>query len=168
MTTRELAAAAGVAEGTLFSVFEDKHSLLMAVIQRRLDPRPVREQLARFVGDGALEEGLVGVANVILPSIADVHPLVVALHGIAGQACENRLGGKGAIREWLGAVSDAVVAVTTPHAAELRVTPARFSHMFSTLLFASRMPHLAAEDRASAEDIVRFCLRGALKSPQEG
>ncbi len=168
VTTRELASAAGVAEGTLFSVFEDKRSLLMAVIRHRLDPQPLKEQLARFAGDGTLEEGLVGVANVVLPSIADVHPLVVALHGIADPTRPSPLRGQGDLREWLGAVSDAVVAVTTPHAAELRVTPARFSHMFSTLLFASRMPHVAAEDRATAEDIVRFCLRGALKSPQEG
>ncbi|HET9027747.1 MAG TPA: TetR/AcrR family transcriptional regulator [Trueperaceae bacterium] len=168
VTTRELAAAAGVAEGTLFCAFEDKHSLLMAVIGHRLDPRPLREKLARFVGDETLDAGLVGVANVVLPSITDVYPLVVALHGLADPARESQVRGQGAIREWLGAVSDAVVAVTTPHAAELRVTPARFSHMFSTLLFASRMPHLAAEDRATAEDIVRFCLRGALKSPQEG
>jgi AcrR family transcriptional regulator len=168
VTTRELAAAAGVAEGTLFSVFEDKRSLLMAVIRHRLDPQPLREQLALFGGDGTLEEGLVGVANVVLPRIADVHPLVVALHGIAGPTRPNPLRGQGDLREWLGAVSDAVVAIATPHAAELRVTPARFSHMFSTLLFASRMPHVTAEDRATAEDIVMFCLRGALKSPQEG
>src|SRR6478736_24792 len=37
-TTRELAEAAGVAEGTLFRVFDDKATLMRAAVHAALDP----------------------------------------------------------------------------------------------------------------------------------
>ena len=38
VTTRELATAAGVAEGTIFKVFDDKDDLLRSAVERALDP----------------------------------------------------------------------------------------------------------------------------------
>src|SRR5882762_9133178 len=40
LTTREIAQAAGIAEGTIFRVFDDKTALLDAVIEAALDPAP--------------------------------------------------------------------------------------------------------------------------------
>lgn len=45
VSTRQIAEAAGVAEGTLFRAFGDKESIITAAIARYFDPEPFRAQL---------------------------------------------------------------------------------------------------------------------------
>ncbi len=70
ITTRELAEAAGVAEGTLFRVFDDKESLVREAVAAALDPSgyvaalgavdpglPIEERLAAVIRLGAARAG---------------------------------------------------------------------------------------------------------------
>ena len=45
VTTRQIADAAGVAEGTVFRAFGDKDSIIEAAIARVMDPEPLRNRL---------------------------------------------------------------------------------------------------------------------------
>ncbi len=168
VTTRELAEAAGVAEGTLFSVFDDKRSLLLAAIKARLDPEPLKVSLSEFSALGTLEEKLVAVARSVLPRLAEVHSLAVVLHGLAVKGRPVEFRAPSFMREWLGAVAASVASLSEPHADELRITPLRVAQLFTTLLFASRMPHATPEEGSSAEELVGFCLNGALRTRKEG
>jgi AcrR family transcriptional regulator len=45
VSTKQMAEAAGVAEGTLFRAFGDKESILAAAFERYIDPEPFRDHL---------------------------------------------------------------------------------------------------------------------------
>jgi len=61
VTSRELAEAAGVAEGTLFRAFGDKDSIIRAAIEKMLDPKPFRDTLRTIRRDQSLEEKLTDI-----------------------------------------------------------------------------------------------------------
>ena len=58
-TTRQVAAAAGIATGTLFNYFPSKEALAMSLLSEALETAP-KDHLARRRGDESLEEDLFG------------------------------------------------------------------------------------------------------------
>lgn len=61
ITTRELAQAAGVAEGTLFRAFGDKDAILDAALDRLLDPAGFTTALAQVAHDLPLDDKIATV-----------------------------------------------------------------------------------------------------------
>ena len=68
-TTRQVAAAAGIATGTLFNYFPSKEALAMSLLSEALETAP-KDHLARRRGDESLEEDLFGHIAVGLRRLA--------------------------------------------------------------------------------------------------
>lgn len=77
--SRELADAAGVAEGTLFRAFGDKESLIAAAVERIFDPAPLWASLHAIDADLALEDKLRAVIERMRAHFRDVVSAVIAL-----------------------------------------------------------------------------------------
>lgn len=79
VTSKEIATAAGVAEGTVFKVFADKEALFEAALERALDLAPLTTAIEEIDPTLPFEDRLVAAVNLIQRRIVDVWQLVSKL-----------------------------------------------------------------------------------------
>lgn len=86
LSTRQIAEAAGVAEGTIFGVFKDKASLLRAALVSALDPAPLLRGIRSIDSSLPLRERLVVAARLVREHVASQGSLffVVRSPALAG------------------------------------------------------------------------------------
>jgi AcrR family transcriptional regulator len=79
-TTKEIARAAGCSEGSLYTYFGGKESLLVAVMAERLPPFiPVLKGLLERAGDDTVQDHLEEVARIAVPFYVELMPLAAAV-----------------------------------------------------------------------------------------
>lgn len=125
VTTKELAQAAGVAEGTLFRVFEDKSTLVREAVIAAVDPATDVPVLAAVDIDAPLDVRVRAVLEIGLERMGHVMQWMGILHEVARSSGEpvgpgGHLGWRDhAERQQRGQqeVRDAIIALLTPDAA---------------------------------------------------
>lgn len=167
VTTREMAAAAGVAEGTLFTVFADKRALVLAAIEDRMDAAPLKCELAALRDELSVEGKLLAAAAVIMPRLDEVRALASALHSVppAGKSEPQRH--PRYFEAWNAAINSGLTELLEPHKQELRLAPDRVAQLFAALLFSSRAPYVASRDRMLPAELVEVLLHGTKTSASE-
>lgn len=160
VTTRQIAEAAGVAEGTIFRVFPDKESLLEAVLDDGLDTAALDASLAEIDSSLPLEDRLIAAVELLRGYMADVLQLRTAL-GL--MQVSNRVTESADRRR--AATLRAIAALLDPHRDQLRRDPAEAAHVLRGLTITATHPGLVLGEPLSSEEIVTLFLDGVRRRP---
>jgi len=148
VTTRQIACAAGVAEGTIFTVFADKGELLDAALDAALDPAPL-DQLLREIDPTLPYKGrLIEATELMQQRIVEVWRLISSLESVRKDKAR---------RSMTDSVGLAEIFASEP--GRFRLEPAAAARTLRALTLALTHPMLSSE-RVSAEEIVATVLHG--------
>jgi AcrR family transcriptional regulator len=159
VSTRQIASAAGVAEGTIFGVFESKSQLVVCSVVKALDPQPTLDALAAIDRTIPLFDRVVAAAELIHGRFVEMAPLMHAARKMIFLG-EQDPESKARMIASRASLATAVADVFAPDAAVLRVTPSRAGHLLLMFCGANTFGPYGEPDSFSGADLAALLLDG--------
>ena len=161
-STRLVAEAAGIAEGTVFRVFATKQDLVDAVLDAEFDPELFLEDVRSIDPALDLRERLVRYVTLLQRRFVGIFALMAAI-GVpkpparfTDEAARRRLA-----QEGLGSLLE--------QDADRFILPVdRVVHLVRLLTFSGSHPHISDQRPLSPEEIADVILHGVLRPVSEG
>jgi AcrR family transcriptional regulator len=158
VTSRQIAAAAGVAEGTIFRVFPDKETLIQAAVDAALDPAPLLDELGRVDMTLPLRERLTRVTMILQQRLTRVINLLMAV-GLPAPP-EDLEAHRAAVRPTNDLIYEALGRLLEPDREWLRLPVEEVARLLRLLTFSGTHPMITDGNPLTAEQIVSVLLDG--------
>lgn len=161
LSTKQIARAAGVAEGTIFGVFPDKNSLLVAALLDALDPQPTLDAIAAVDPALDLRARLTAAVQLVNERFAANAHLMTAARSLM----QTGGGGPETHRRVHAARDRLQAALTTliePDAAALRSPPGTTARILLLFCGGNAFGPFGDPDAFTAGEIVSLLLDGLL------
>ena len=155
VTSRQIAQAAGVAEGTIFRAFGDKESLIRAAVERYLESSPIRQPLTDINPDLALEDKIRAAVVILQARFRGVFRMV----SILGEHPHPRSAHD---RKALNAMFSKLFE---PDLERLNIPPEHVAKLLRWICFASSLPPLNDGEYYTADELTDMILYGIVGQP---
>ncbi len=158
VSTKQMAEACGVAEGTLFRAFGDKESLIKAAIESYFDPLPLATAIRSVDPQLPVEDKLARVLELLHERFEGVIGLMSALRAegpppIARTASET----------WLEAFEE----LMAPHRDALRGSVATVGYYLRLVAFATAIPPINLPHEFAPDELLPLVTRGVLGDEED-
>ena len=160
VTTKQIADAAGIAEGTIFRVFADKDSLITAAIAQVFDPAPTIEEMRRVDLALPLRERLMAAIDVIAGRLEGVWELMSAMRMMGAPEQNPQLRSAMHRHQLNDVLPEALIALIEPDRARFRVDPVQVARVLRLVTFACTHPRITDDNPLKPDEIVDLLLDG--------
>jgi AcrR family transcriptional regulator len=164
VTTRQIAEAAGVAEGTIFRVVDSKDELVDAALERAFEPGDVVARIHEIDPCLPLRDRLVALVSILQQRFRATFVLMQKV-GLVGPP--RHLHDSAAAEEWRARLGTLLAGVVGDDADALGVPVDHFVHVLRLLTFAGSHEHIADGRLLTPDQIVDTVLHGLLRPDEE-
>jgi len=148
LTSKQIAAAAGIAEGTIFRVFADKDELLDATLEAALDQQQLEASLRQIDAEQPFEAQLIEATLLIQRRVVDVWTLLSYVSAKRHEQVRRPMTDSAALADLFAANAECI-----------RTEPVNAARLLRALTMSLTHPMIAAEASTAAE-IVDLILHG--------
>jgi AcrR family transcriptional regulator len=175
VTTKQIAQAAGVAEGTIFRVFTDKTELIQAAVDSAFDPEQTLAELGAIDIGLPLYERCLAITTVLQGRLVAVFKIMIAMRMAPGHPKYRPKYGSGPpgppgppgprIDPKTEEISAEILRLLEPDRDQLTRPIDEVARLFRLLTFSGSHPFIAEGNLLTAEQITSTVLDGVRRRP---
>lgn len=154
ITTRQIAEAAGIAEGTIFRVFATKEELVEEAIDSAFDMDAYIRAVEALQPRRTLDETVTELAQLMIQRFSQVFA-VISIAGHKGSPPRQNA------EDWVMRISTAHTRLLEPFAGELTLPPGEVMRFVRLLAFSGSNPHITEGNLLTAAEISAIVLDGS-------